>query len=401
MKQSGFLYELRPTDYILGSTSPLKGEDLNPTEDWRPWAPLGEKQHDYAFDTMSCTTFSGTSKLEVLFNFFLENNKFTGLQVQWLKDNGYIENGKFNFSDRFSATMNGTMPNGQYFQNVWDDFRKTGLIPEKDHPFGGNNQAEYLDKTKITQAMKDKAKKFLELIIEKDETGYRINYEWVPVTNTGIELAQAFKQAPIQVAVTKENPQHAILLLKMDWEWESYKPFLRPRTRSVAYALKAIVKIKAEAPAPAPTPTPAPIPPIENYFKTQEFVSKAIYQQYGERALWFVDPRVRNLANFVRKYFGKAVTINNWLWGGKLDQSGYREPESIVGGKMSQHRFGRAIDIKVAGMTPQQVYSTILANQKVFMEAGLTCMEDITDTPTWNHLDIRWTGQQTIKIVKP
>lgn len=261
MQQSGFLYEIRPKDYILGSTSPLKGEELNPDGDWRQWAPTGEKQYDFKFDTMSCTTFSGTSKLETLFNFFLEKKKLSGTQEKWLKDEGYIVDGKFNFSDRFSATINGTMPNGNYFQNVWDSFRKDGLIPEKDHPFGGKNQAEYLDQTKITPAMRAKAKKFLEMIVENDG-GYKINYEWVPVTNTGVELNDAFKQAPIQVAVTKEAPQHAILLLKMDWEFESYTPFLRPRTRTVAYALKAIVKIKAEAPVAPPQAPTVPKPPV-------------------------------------------------------------------------------------------------------------------------------------------
>ncbi len=325
MKQSGFLYELRPTDYILGSTSPLKGEELNSTGDWRAWAPLGEKQYSAKFDTMSCTTFSATSKLEVLFNFFLENNKFTGLQVQWLKDNGYIENGKFNFSDRFCATVNGTMPNGQYFQNVWDSFRKDGLIPEKDHPFGGNNQAEYLDKTKITQKMRDKAKEFLDTIIEKDETGYRINYEWVPITETGIELAESFKQAPIQVAVTKDQPQHAILLVKMDWEWESYPPFLRERNRTVAYALKAIVKIKPET--IVPDPTPKPIETKYKYFTDKEIVG--------------LKPELVKILDDAREIAGVPFVIS----------SGFRTPEEnkkAGGVANSSHLSGKAVDLRCA-----------------------------------------------------
>lgn len=139
----------------------------------------------------------------------------------------------------------------------------------------------------------------------------------------------------------------------------------------------------------------------ENYFKTEEFVPKSIYQQYGENSKWFIDPRIIKLANFTRKFFNKSVTINNWLWGGTLDERGFRDPASSTGGKLSQHRFGRAIDINVASMTPKAVYEAILANKEVFMEAGLTCMEDINDTPTWCHLDIRWTGEKNIKIVKP
>jgi len=245
VRQSGFLYERRPTDYILGTTSPLSGEDLNLISDWVKYAPEGERQYkDFTFDTKCCSTFSGTSALEALFKFYLDNGYFSAYQTQWLKDFGYLIDGVFNFSDRFSAISNGTMPNGQYLQNVWDDFRKTGLIPEADLPFSGNNQAEYLDKSKVTQAMRDKAKRFLEVMFDKwPSGGYKINYEWVPV-ETGIELNTALKQAPIQVAVTKSSPTHAIVLLAMTWEFDSYLPFLMKRTRTIAYALKPIVGIK-------------------------------------------------------------------------------------------------------------------------------------------------------------
>lgn len=390
MQQTGFLYEFRETDYVLGANSPLQGEDINPSGDWVERRPADEKQSDISFDTMCCSTFSGTSDLETLFNFFLETNTFSEQQLKWLNDNGYIENGKFNFSDRFSAISNGTMPNGQYIPAVWDDFRKIGLIPEKDLPFGGTTQAEYLDKSKVTQAMKDKAQKFLDMIIEKDANGkYKINYEWVPV-DTGIELNAALKQAPLHVAVTKEAPMHAIMLLRMDTEFDSYNPFTRLRNRTVAYALKPIVKIKK---------TVIVTPPEESYFKIQEFVSKNVYTQYGEKSIWFVDPKIQKLANFTRKFFGRPVTINNWLWGGKLENRCFREPSLNIGAALSQHISGRAIDINVAGLTPKQVYAAILANEKAFMEAGLTCVEDISDTPTWCHLDIRNTGLNKILIV--
>ena len=60
-----------------------------------------------------------------------------------------------------------------------------------------------------------------------------------------------------------------------------------------------------------------------------------------------------------------------------------------------------AIDIKISGLTPQEIYAHILKNAKTFMDLGLTTLEDIRDTPTWNHLDIRYTGLSEIKIVRP
>ena len=414
MKQTGFLYKDDPRDYILGVNSPLKGEDINLSGDWIKRKPSDEQQFLVStFDTMACATFSGTNDLETLFNFFLEIKRFSDIQVKWFQDSGYFDSsGRFNFSDRFSATMNGTMPNGQYLQNVWDSFRKDGLIPEKDHPFGGKTQLEYLNKNLITQAMKDKGQKFLEMIIEKNESGYLLNYEWVPVTDTGVELFEALKQAPIQVAVTKEQPSHAIMLLRMDTEFDSYPPFQQPRNRTVAYALKPIVRIKktvvAPNPTPTPTPTPVPVPtpiptpipvPEINYFIAEEFVSKSTFDQFGKSSIWFIDPRLKKLANFVRVFFGKPVTINNWKWGGPFQERGFRSLTSTTGASFSQHRFGRAIDLNVKGMTAQEVYKAILENEKIFMEAGLTCMEDIKDTPTWNHLDIRHTELNKILIV--
>lgn len=136
-----------------------------------------------------------------------------------------------------------------------------------------------------------------------------------------------------------------------------------------------------------------------NYFKTQEFVSREIYEKWGESSLWFVDPRTLKLANFVREFFGKPITINNWTSGGQYNYSGFREPECTEGAKLSQHRFGRAIDIKVAGMAPRAVFDAIRANEKLFMDAGLTTLEKAEDTPTWTHCDIRQTGLGNILIV--
>jgi len=138
---------------------------------------------------------------------------------------------------------------------------------------------------------------------------------------------------------------------------------------------------------------------MSTYFKTQEFVPKAIYQKYGENSLWFVDPRIVKLANFTRSFFGKPVTINNWHTGGSYNYRGFRDPECTIGAKLSQHRFGRAIDINVAGMTAEQVHKAILLNEKKFLEAGLTTLEASKDTPTWTHCDIRATGLEKILIV--
>lgn len=121
----------------------------------------------------------------------------------------------------------------------------------------------------------------------------------------------------------------------------------------------------------------------------------------GQNCIELLDPVLISLADFVRDFFKASVTINNWNTGGALTLRGFRPPDSPTGGFLSQHKFGRAIDINIDGHTPQQVYDTILANEKQFMNAGLTTMEDVKMTPTWNHLDIRYIGNEFIRIVKP
>lgn len=140
---------------------------------------------------------------------------------------------------------------------------------------------------------------------------------------------------------------------------------------------------------------------VSKDFYLTEFVSKNVYEQFGERSIWFVDPRIISVAQFTRDFFGKPIIINNWYDGGKYNYSGFREPKCTVGADLSQHRFGRAIDIKVSGLTSEEVYTAIIKAQEKFMDAGLTTMEDVRDTPTWNHLDCRHTGSGNLLIVRP
>jgi len=140
---------------------------------------------------------------------------------------------------------------------------------------------------------------------------------------------------------------------------------------------------------------------ISENFKLSEFIDKETYQKYGTKSLWFIDKRIVNIAQFIRSRHKMAVTINNWSSGGSYSLSGFRPPQATIGAKMSQHRYGRAIDVKISGMTPQELYQDILANERLYMKVGLTTIENIEATPTWNHLDIRETDIDHILVVDP
>lgn len=140
---------------------------------------------------------------------------------------------------------------------------------------------------------------------------------------------------------------------------------------------------------------------LSPHFSIEEFVPPNIFNVWKKRSIYFLDKRIIDLAEFHRNFFGLPVTVNTWADGGNLSLRGFRPPATTIGGKLSQHRFSRAYDSNTEGMTPKEVYDAILANEKVFMQAGLTTLEDVAYTKTWNHLDNRWTGLDHILIVKP
>lgn len=132
-------------------------------------------------------------------------------------------------------------------------------------------------------------------------------------------------------------------------------------------------------------------------FSDYEFVTPEIYQQFGIHSCWFIDPKLVAIAQFIRDRFNKPVTINNFLNGGPYRDSGFRDSSCQIGATNSQHRHGRAIDFRVQGMTPQQVRNDIIRNYDLYRTLGLTTME--ADTPTWVHIDCRFTNQETLLIV--
>lgn len=140
---------------------------------------------------------------------------------------------------------------------------------------------------------------------------------------------------------------------------------------------------------------------LSENFDLREFVPKSIYDMFGERAVQFVDKRIVDVVQLLRDLTGKPIVVNNWHTGGQYSESGYRVPDTKTGAKYSQHKFGRAADVKVEGMTPKEVVALIIKNEKVFMGFGLTTIENTDATPTWTHLDCRQTNKTKIQFVNP
>jgi hypothetical protein len=128
---------------------------------------------------------------------------------------------------------------------------------------------------------------------------------------------------------------------------------------------------------------------VSKNFILQEFVDPVTYKAMGEKSLWLIDKRIIDLAQFLRDHFNVPVIINNWHLGGRYDESGLRQFNTTTGATRSQHKYGRAADLKFSGLKPEEIRNEI-RKSPILLSLGLTTIEK--DTPTWVHIDCRYTG---------
>lgn len=167
-------------------------------------------------------------------------------------------------------------------------------------------------------------------------------------------------------------------------------------------------------------------------FDVREFVPKEVYDMFKERSWQFVSDNVVKMALGIEELFNEickaedskvekiTVLINNWHLGGPFSNRGLRTvsyinsqiAKGIKTAMLSQHVGGstNAIDFNIiihykdgskVLMSSDKTHDTITSNEKRFMEIGLTTLEDKSITVGWTHGDCRYTGMETVYIVKP
>lgn len=137
---------------------------------------------------------------------------------------------------------------------------------------------------------------------------------------------------------------------------------------------------------------------LNQYFYLAEFVPEEIFDIYGRKSIWFVSDWQILIATAIRKRYEKPLVINDWMWGGKLQNRGTRSPFSNVGAPWSQHKMKAAIDFNVMGMSPQELFEDM---PKWHFIKLIGATEDIAYTPTWSHIDNRKRLTKDIHIVRP
>lgn len=136
------------------------------------------------------------------------------------------------------------------------------------------------------------------------------------------------------------------------------------------------------------------------HFLVEEFVDQRTFKMRGIKAAELIDPKIVAICDLLREKAGPLI-VNNWHNKGKYKSSGFRAIWDTTGGVLSQHRCGRAADVKSRTLKPAQLLSTIMQHKAEFMAAGLTCIESLQFTPTWLHLDCRPTGLGELVFVAP
>jgi hypothetical protein len=240
----------QPNDYVAGASG-IEYFVRNVNGNWHSSLPDNERQYSDNIDTMSCVTFSALNSIEIQLNYMLDHGLLTTNTRIFLTDNGYIVNGKFNFSDRFTAIMSDTRPTGNYLTKVAQAIRDFGLIPESMLPFGyPYSWEEYHDKNVITQEMKDLGKECLIYLT--------IQYEWVLTPSMSIgktidEIGEIrlhhLKQAPLQIAADGHATDYYFGINKDKFgQYDTYEPFTKEKNwnYNTPYVMKILVTEKSE-----------------------------------------------------------------------------------------------------------------------------------------------------------
>jgi len=139
------------------------------------------------------------------------------------------------------------------------------------------------------------------------------------------------------------------------------------------------------------------------HFIAQEFLPPREFNQWGEQGMYlFMDIRVLITADRIREFFGKRVTANDWKWGGRFRNRGYRpdnyyDQQQLSAYKSgSQHRFGRALDCTIEGVTATEVRDVIMNHQAEF-----PWIRRLEDDVNWVHFDVANVHHHGIHLFKP
>jgi hypothetical protein len=119
----------------------------------------------------------------------------------------------------------------------------------------------------------------------------------------------------------------------------------------------------------------------------------------GVKSIELIDYRIPPIIERIRQLCdNRAIIMNTWHRGGTLKYRGYRPPDCTVGAPKSMHRFGKAVDFDVKGLSAEYVRWIIRSNHEELLRLGLTRIEKLVG---WVHIDTKHTGLNYIYEFNP
>ncbi len=252
--------EPSPIDWVSGEETGIKFEVVQENAQWDEFLPNGERQRNAHLDFSSCVSFSATNCIEILLNRMIEKGEICESNLIWLKNNSYLdENGKLNFSDRFTAKMSGTTKAGNYLTAVGDSMRKDGLVPEIIWPTDDSLKTWEDYYSDIPDNVKKIGLEFVKRL--------KINYEWTLCGYSNLEkVKENLKQSPLQLAAATCTPwntseiingcgfrtNHATVLYGFTEDYikdfDSYNPWCKKLALDygIAYVFKYVISEKEQ-----------------------------------------------------------------------------------------------------------------------------------------------------------
>jgi hypothetical protein len=194
---NGVLIGHQKTDWILGANSPLGLKVRVPNKDWKPYTSKHEIQvynvgYQDIYDTSLCTQYAATDVIEHIINWDLENGEVPAEVVKFLNDEGYLENGCLEISERLGGANSEMTPQGTYLYKAANAIRNLGIVPQSKLPLA-SSFINNINPNLIPEDIYNLGKKSKEYIT--------INWNWVDRS----QVSEALKDSPLLATVKFAN----------------------------------------------------------------------------------------------------------------------------------------------------------------------------------------------------
>ena len=131
------------------------------------------------------------------------------------------------------------------------------------------------------------------------------------------------------------------------------------------------------------------------YFKLHELLPKELY--YNEEVGWgWLDERLIEVLDWLRRTAGVPLIVNNWKWGGKRNYCGARIPASPDYSYGSRHTLIPDRKVMAADVISTKITAAQLRNLIRRMKDSLPHPVRIEKNVTWLHIDVDNTSYNPI-----